>query len=166
MASVFYGSPMSSFESSTIPSSGPYRGGHDAESVTIGLSFMRFEAPDTCFVNYIGDLDGEIVSAMNSALVRISSRLARFFLLVDLSRTGVVSDVARRSGVSGMRALNPCGTAVFGADFHRRVIATLITKAAAVIDARIKGPVSFFAREAEARVWLGHLRRNVPRLRA
>jgi hypothetical protein len=59
-----------------------------------------------------------------------------------------------------MRALNPRATAVYGADFHVRVIATLITKAASLIDARVKGPVSFFGSERDARGWLGDIRRR------
>lgn len=142
-----------------------YRREREPGLVTIGSSFMRFEPPDLCFVSYVGDLDGDVVYTMNSTLEEYSRGLRNFFMMVDLSQTGNVSDVARRFGVNGMRALNPCGTAVFGADFHRRVIATLITKAASVIDARIKGPVCFFAREKEARAWLDHIRKNLPRPR-
>lgn len=156
MSSALNSFPMSTFDAPV--SLRLYRRGSDLESLTVGSSFMRFEPPDTCFVKYVGDLAGEDVNTMNDALERVASEHPTFFLLVDLSRTGAVSESARRYGVKGMRAMNPCGTAVFGADLHRRVVATLITKAASLIDARIKGPVRFFGGEAEARAWLAHLR--------
>jgi hypothetical protein len=121
---------------------------------------MRFEPPDIGHVTYIGDLNGDIVFNMNAALEWASKRVGHIYLLVDLGQTGDVTDEARVGGLRGMRTLNPRATAVFGADFHVRVIATLITKAASLIDARVKGPVSFFGRESDARAWLGEIRRR------
>lgn len=129
-------------------------------SLRIGESLMRFEPPDTCIVHYIGDLNADIVFNMNAALEWVARRTGYIYLMVDLGKTGDVSDEARVGGLRGMRALNPRATAVFGADFHLRVIAGLITKAASLIDARVKGPVSFFAREQEARAWISEVRRR------
>jgi hypothetical protein len=98
---------------------------------------------------------------MNTALEWVAHRTNYIFLLVDLGRTGSVSETARESAMASMRALNPRATAVFGADFHLRIIATLITKAASLIDPHVKGPVSFFSREKEARDWLAETRRRV-----
>ena len=132
----------------------------ESYSLQIGRSSMRFEPPDVGIVSYVGDLTGDIVLNMNSALEWASKRVGYIYLLVDLGRTGEVTEEARVGGLRGMRALNPRATAVFGADFHVRVIASLITKAASLIDARVKGPVSFFASEREARVWMNEIRRR------
>ena len=132
----------------------------ESYSLQIGRSLMRFEPPDVGVVSYVGDLTGDVVLNMNSALEWASKRVGYIYLLVDLGRTGEVSEEARVGGLRGMRALNPRATAVFGADFHVRVIASLITKAASLIDARVKGPVSFFAGEREARVWMNEIRRR------
>jgi hypothetical protein len=129
-------------------------------SLRIGDSLMRFEPPDICIVHYIGDLNGDVVFNMNAALEWVARRTGYIYLMVDLGKTGEVTDEARVGGLRGMRALNPRATAVFGADFHLRVIAGLITKAASLIDARVKGPVSFFAREEEARAWISEIRRR------
>ena len=102
---------------------------------------------------------------MNSALATASRGVERTFLLVDLSSTGSVTEDARRVAVTGMRALNPQATAVFGADLHHRVIATLITKAAGLLDVRLKGPVCFFVGEKEARAWLTQVRNGYPKRR-
>ncbi len=132
----------------------------ESYSLQIGRSFMRFEPPDVGFVSYVGDLTGDVVVKMNTSLEWASKRVGYIYLMVDLGRAGEVSEEARVGGLRGMRALNPRATAVFGADFHVRVIASLITKAASLIDARVKGPVSFFAGEREARVWLNEIRRR------
>jgi len=137
-------------------SRGPLR----SYTVHIGSSFMRFEPPDTCLVAYVGDLSGDDVTPMNAAIEEVAKSIDGMFMLVDLSRTGEVTGHAREGGLHGMRALNPRGTAVFGADFRLRVVATLITKAAALIDARVKGPVSFHEREDQARAWLEGVRRH------
>jgi len=132
----------------------------ESYTLQIGRSLMRFEPPDITYVQYVGNLTGDVVFNMNSALEWASKRVGHIYLLVDLGRAGEVTDEARVGGLRGMRALNPRATAVFGADFHVRVIATLITKAASLIDARVKGPVSFFGSEREARAWLGDIRRR------
>jgi len=132
----------------------------ESYTLQIGRSTMRFEPPDIGHVTYIGDLNGDVVLNMNAALEGASKRAGHIYLLVDLANAGDVTDEARVGGLRGMRVLNPRATAVFGADFHVRVIATLITKAASLIDARVKGPVSFFGREKEARAWLGEIRRR------
>ena len=133
------------------------------KTLHFGDTTVRFEPPYTCFVEYVGDLNAEVVGQVNAALLEATHGRKYVFLLVDLSRTGIVTDAARQLGMSGMRAMNPRATAVFGADIHRRVIATLITKAAGLLDVRQKGPVCFFAREREARAWLAHIQGDIAR---
>ena len=127
-------------------------------SVQIGESSMRFEPPDICLVSYIGDLDDYTVSRMNAALERVAKRIGYIYMLVNLGDVRMVSNEAKAGGLRGMHALDPRATAVFGASLHLRVIAGLITKAASLIDARVRGPVCFFAGEQEARAWLSTIR--------
>jgi hypothetical protein len=124
----------------------------------IGSSVMSFEPPDTCFVTYVGDLDADVVSRMNAALTEVAGGRDPLYLLVDLSHAGRVSEFGRRYGAGGMLALNPRATAVFGADFHLRVVVTMIMRATRLLRFDLNGPVHFFKRENEARTWLDEMR--------
>ncbi|MDI1449012.1 STAS/SEC14 domain-containing protein [Polyangium sp. 6x1] len=126
----------------------------------IGSSRMCFEPPDTCFVTYVGDLDADVVVRMNAALEETVRHRQPVDLLVDLSRTGQVSELVRRHGVFGMLALNPRATAVFGADFHLRVVVSMITKAIRLLHVGLRGQIRFFEREADARAWLAEVKRK------
>lgn len=121
---------------------------------------MSFEPPDTCFVTYVGDLDVDVVTRMNAALQETVRAHRPVDLLVDLSRTGQVTESVRRHAVGGMLALNPRATAVFGADFHLRVVVSMITKAIRLLHVDLRGQIKFFEREAEARAWLAEIKRN------
>jgi hypothetical protein len=121
---------------------------------------MCFEPPDTCFVTYVGDLDADVVERMNAALEETVRDHQPIDLLVDLSRTGQVPELVRRHALGGMLALNPRATAVFGADFHLRVVVSMITKAIRLLHVDLRGQIRFFEREAEARAWLAEIKRN------
>jgi len=121
---------------------------------------MCFEPPDTCFVTYVGDLDADIVARMNAALEETVRRHKPVDLLVDLSRTGQVMELVRRHAVGGMLALNPRATAVFGADFHLRVVVSMITKAIRLLHVDLRGQIKFFECEADARAWLAEVKRK------
>ncbi|MDI1432545.1 MULTISPECIES: STAS/SEC14 domain-containing protein [Polyangium] len=125
-----------------------------------GSSRMCFEPPNTCFVTYVGDLDADIVARMNAALEETMRRHEPVDLLVDLSRTGQVTELVRRHAVGGMLALNPRATAVFGADFHLRVVVSMITKAIRLLHVDLRGQIKFFDREADARAWLAEVKRK------
>jgi len=121
---------------------------------------MCFESPATCFVTYVGDLDADVVAQVNVALEETVRNQKYVDLLVDLSRTGHVSEGVRRLAVGGMLALNPRATAVFGADFHLRVVVSMITKAIRLLHVDLRGQIKFFEREADARAWLADIQRK------
>lgn len=121
---------------------------------------MCFEPPDTCFVTYVGDLDADIVTRMNGALAHEARHRKSVDLLVDLSRTGQVPERVRRHAAIGMLVLNPRATAVFGADFHLRVVVSMITKAIRLLHVDLRGQIKFFDREADARAWLAEVKRK------
>lgn len=121
---------------------------------------MRFEPPGTCFVTYVGDLDARVVAGMNAVLEATARSRTHIDLLVDLSRTGQVSELVRRHAVGGMLVLNPRATAVFGADFHLRVVVSMITKAIRLLHVDLRGQIKFFEGEAEARAWLDEVERR------
>ncbi|MDI1475083.1 STAS/SEC14 domain-containing protein [Polyangium sp. y55x31] len=126
----------------------------------VGSSRMCFEPPDTCFVTYVGDLDADVVARMNAVLEETTRHRRSVDLLVDLSRTGQVSERVRRHAAFGMLLLNPRATAVFGADFHLRVVVSMITKAIRLLHVDLRGQIKFFDRETDARAWLAEVRRR------
>ncbi|MDI3282180.1 STAS/SEC14 domain-containing protein [Polyangium sp. 15x6] len=126
----------------------------------IGSSRMCFEPPNTCFVTYVGDLDADVVARMNAALEETVRHRKHVDLLVDLSRTGQVTELVRRHAVGGMLALNPRATAVFGADFHLRVVVSMITKAIRLLHVGLRGQIKFFEHEMDARAWLAEVKRK------
>jgi hypothetical protein len=126
----------------------------------IGASTLRFESPSTCAVEYVGILDVDVIEQMNKALMDTSRRIHPLFLIVDLSRTGTVTQLGRRQGAGGMLALNPAATAVIVASFHMRVVVEMITKAAKLLNAGLKGPVELFANEKDARAWITQLQKE------
>jgi len=95
---------------------------------------------------------------MNTVLEGLTNGCDSMYLLVDLSRVGRVSELGRKQGADGMLALNPRATAVVGADFHLRVVVTMITRATRLLHFGLRGPVRFFAREDEARAWLDEMK--------
>jgi hypothetical protein len=129
-------------------------------TVRIGASTLRIESPSTCIVTYVGILDVDVIGRMNKALMDMARRIRPIFLVVDLSRTGTVTQLGRRHGAGGMLALNPAATAVIGATFHMRVVVEMITKAAKLLNTGLNGPVAFFANEMEARAWITRLQKE------
>ena len=128
--------------------------------VHIGASTLRVELPSICLVTYVGVLDVEVIGKMNKALMDYASQIRPLYLIVDLSRTGTVTQLGRRHGAVGMLSLNPAATAVIGASFHMRVIVELITKAAKLLNTGLQGPVEFFANERDARTWMTRLQKE------
>ena len=128
--------------------------------VRIGASTLRVEMPSMCIVTYVGILDVEVIGKMNKALMEHAGEIRPLYLVVDLSRTGTVTQLGRRHGAGGMLALNPAATAVIGASFHMRVVVELITKAAKLLNTGLRGPVEFFANERDARTWMTRLQKE------
>lgn len=125
--------------------------------VRIGASTLRVELPNIYLVTYVGVLDVEVIGKMNKALMEYAGQIRPLYLIVDLSRTGTVTQLGRRHGAGGMLALDPTATAVIGASFHMRVIVELITKAAKLLNTGLHGPVKFFTNESDARTWMTRL---------
>jgi hypothetical protein len=118
-----------------------------------GSTIFRWEPPDTCFLVLVGDVSGEDMRRLIAAALAQTASMTYTFGLIDMSRLGAVAPEARLVAKNEATAIPMRGTAVFGASFHHRVIATLINKAGSILK-KDHQPIAFFATEAEARAWL------------
>ena len=114
---------------------------------------------DICRWTLVGDVSAEQILRLIDARERLGKDFEAVLILVDVRRVGDVSPEARRLSATPSK-LNIIATAIFGASFHVRVLAKLITKAAAVLR-RVKetdSPTQFFETEAESLAWLDERR--------
>jgi hypothetical protein len=130
-----------------------------------GGSFIRWEPPDICFLALVGDISapdmrrlaGEVTSSAFT-----SAKSQPYILgLIDMSRVGAFDPSARAEARTASNKIRIRGTAVFGADFHVRVIATLVHTAFSVLNKLHDHPIRFFETEAEARAWLSDRRTQI-----
>jgi hypothetical protein len=122
-----------------------------------GPSFVRFEPPDISFWAFIGDIAEPEMRRLLQEQIAYLAGAKYTLMLVDMSRTGSVAPGARKAG-----AENPpvpvFGTAIFGASFAIRAIATLVTTAGTLFTKATESPVRFFEKEDAARAWLAERR--------
>jgi hypothetical protein len=80
--------------------------------------------------------------------------------ICDLSRFDSVSPAARKLFADASHDMNTRGSALYGASFQTRIIATLVMKAASLLSKR-DNPMLFCETEAEAREWLNQKRKDL-----
>ena len=127
-------------------------------------SSVVYEPPDLYITTFVGDIDA-------ADLMRIADEQNRLFeqqlpggrdyilVLADVSAIGRITADARKTFANLAPSVKVCGTAIIGASFPIRVIATLVNKAANLLANRAQSnPVCFFGTEAEARAWLAKRR--------
>lgn len=122
----------------------------------------RCEQEGIVFLRIAGDLAEEHVTAFFAAWERLceGGGRAHVFWLIDLAGLGVISPDARKLiARTPLRPENK-GTAIFGASFHQRAMATLVAKALALLQPNVP-PTAFFRSEAEARAWIEGRRRTL-----
>jgi hypothetical protein len=85
--------------------------------------------------------------------------------LCDLSRFDTVSPAARKLFADASHEMNTRGSALYGASFQTRIIATLVMKAASLLSKR-DNPMLFCETEAEAREWLNQKQKDLLKERA
>lgn len=129
-----------------------------AEGEQPAHSFILWEPPDIVFMAFIGDIFESEMRWLTTESTLLGNANPDPFVLVDLSRIGSVSPEARVVAKFAGKGARVRATAVFGASFHHRVIATLVNRAARMLNGGSHHPIEFFATEAEARAWIAQRR--------
>jgi hypothetical protein len=125
-------------------------------------SSVAFDPPDTCVWTLVGDVDVDLMRELADAQERGLKGLPHVFSLLDVTDIGSVSAEARKEAAR-KRDVNMRGTAFIGASFHIRVLATLLSKAAKVLNRDEVAPMRFFKTKAEALAWFEELRAEIAR---
>jgi hypothetical protein len=125
----------------------------------VGLHLIRWEPPDTIYVELVGELAEKEVHSIHAALEDLS-RAGSIFLILNISRLGRMSPTARAAAARWPHITRIRAIATFGIGFEQRVLATLILKAVGLLSKDFTAAVAFFDREAEARVWCEGQRRR------
>jgi hypothetical protein len=126
-------------------------------------SAVVFELPDIVLWTLVGDVGLELMRELYDEHVQLAKDKRYVFSLVDVARLGSMSSEARTEAARKQEDLKAHGTAYIGASFHHRVLATLATKAANLLQRRNDNPMRFFATKAEALAWFAERRREIER---
>jgi hypothetical protein len=130
-----------------------------------GGSYVRFEPPDVCFFVLVGYLTDDETRRMSAELSEHARRVGHIFVIADARRATGMSPGARRIRAKSTLETNIVASAIFGASFHIRVIATLILKVRSIMKKHAI-PVAMLETEAEARAWLEEQRNAAARTTA
>ncbi|HVK68960.1 MAG TPA: STAS/SEC14 domain-containing protein [Polyangium sp.] len=128
-----------------------------------GTHLHRFESPDLYIVRIRGNVLGDDMRTQIEALRALAGRTGGgIFWIADVSAMGTITPQARRAAAADefadVRELLR-GSAVVGASFTARVVATLLVRAVRSLNPRRIRPVAFVETEAEARAFLNEYRR-------
>jgi hypothetical protein len=123
-------------------------------------SSVAFEPPDVVVWTLVGDIGLNMLLELREEQERIAKGWPYVLVLLDVSRVGSVS-AAARTEATRKRDTTPRGIAYVGASFHLRVLATLLSKAASLLNKISEDPPRFFATKAEAFAWLEERRRQI-----
>jgi hypothetical protein len=126
----------------------------DRLEVSVGAHLFRWEPPDTTYLRYCGDMDGDSMQKLIDHSRRFTVGKPHVFLLVDMAKVGKVSADARKRSGQGGKDVRLRGVAVIGASAPMRLLAGMATRAVDLLHGNSDNPTRFFEREAEARVWI------------
>jgi hypothetical protein len=127
--------------------------------ISIGMSRVRFEPPDTVLEVLVGDLSGPEMARILDASAPWVETGQDIYFLVDLSKVGAFSADAREAVRKRRKQPNIRGAVMFGASFHMRVVATIVHRALMLLDKATYG-VHFADTEEQARARIEALRRE------
>jgi SpoIIAA-like len=125
--------------------------------VRVGLHTVRLEPPDLVVITLVGDIRVEDVHGLIAEMHDFGQKHPKPFLIVDATRLGRFPPAARKAGMGLDERGHGRVFAVVGADFHQRVVLTLMVKALTLIRRVPVPPSAFFDTEAEARAWIRSL---------
>lgn len=127
----------------------------EGEAGAADRTVITKEGSDICRWTFVGDIDGAEMRRLLTAQKGVMEGCDHVLLLIDMRRMGSVTPEGRKIGAEPSN-VNAIGTAIFGASFHIRVLAKLVTTASAVLRKakHEESPVDFFETEADAKAWL------------
>ncbi|MDI1430432.1 STAS/SEC14 domain-containing protein [Polyangium sorediatum] len=130
-----------------------------------GETFALTEEPDLIVWRMIGHVSGDDIRRLFDVQQRFCEGWPHAFVLVDVRRAEHFTPEARRiaaEGPAGGAVVLPIrANAVVGASFHIRVLGTLVSRAAALLNPTNTAPLRFFETEPEARAWLAERSREI-----
>jgi hypothetical protein len=130
----------------------------DSMWTMVGENSLRLEPPETVSARIRGVLNVEATRELLGAMRRLCEGKARIFLLGDISGLQGMPGDARKVAAELLLGIPVASTAIFGASFAQRVVATLADKTSNLIRGSSAYETRFFATEAQARAWLGQQR--------
>ncbi|MDC0746639.1 STAS/SEC14 domain-containing protein [Polyangium mundeleinium] len=129
-----------------------------------GTHLHRFESPDLYIVRIRGNVLDDDMRTQIAALRALAERTGGgIFWIADVTEMGSLTPQARRAAAANEFAdvRNVLrGSAVVGASFTTRVVATLLIRAVRSLEPHKIRPVAFVETEAEARAFLEEYRRH------
>lgn len=124
-----------------------------------GHILIRTEPPDAYFVAFVGDISEDVLLSKMREL-RVYTEGKPYVLAInDLTKMRSITAAARNLAVEEGKHLPLRGTAIVGASFQLRVLATLANKALSLLSKKGDYETRFFDTEAEARAWINERRR-------
>jgi hypothetical protein len=127
----------------------------------IGAHTVREEPPDVFFVGPEGDVSGPEMTLIIEALERFAAGRERVFYVTDVTRLGTLSPEARKVAARSPSRVRLASVVVYGANFHQRVMTTLLIKSAALFRRSEEvTPAVFLDTEARAQAWIDERRRE------
>jgi hypothetical protein len=122
-----------------------------------------FEPPDVCVWTLVGDVGLKTMTELYAEQERIAKGRPYVLVLVDVSGMASVSSEARAEAARRRDVMVQRGVAFVGASFHLRVLATLVSRAANLLNNIRDNPTRFCATKAEAFAWFEERRREIAR---
>jgi hypothetical protein len=134
---------------------------NEPTDICIGKHVVRTEPPDVFIVEFVGDLSLDEMRRIFAEQKQFEAGKEYILLLSDMSNAGSVSAEARKIIPTESKGTVCRGMAIYGASFHVRVLATLVTTAARLLNKFSNYPTHFFDTEAQAREWLKERRMSI-----
>jgi hypothetical protein len=115
---------------------------------------------DLCHMTFWGHVNEHHAREMQQKQLDYAKGRPYLLSICDLRTFETVSPEARKVFSTNSSELDGRGTALYGASFQARVVATLVMKAASLF-AKKDSPVYFCATEQEAREWINQRRKEL-----
>ncbi|EYF06072.1 hypothetical protein [Chondromyces apiculatus] len=121
--------------------------------IEVGAHTVRAEPPDLFVVVFRGDLRPEEVQEIVRHERQVAMEAGYVFILADVTGLGDVP-VAARKAISEGKDLPSRGTAICGATFRTRLLATMVMTVQRLLNDKKDNPMVFCKSLDEGREWL------------
>lgn len=119
------------------------------------------EQEDTLFTRIVGTFRVEHTHEFEQYARRLRDRYGRYYLIADITHTGLATPEARRHSMEISRSLPMAGIAIYGGSMITRTWVMLLNRG---INLVVKNPVrmEFTKHEQDAIAWVARLRAKLP----